>query len=169
MVVGPAAPPAELTFPKALGAGPNKGMTSSRTIAGVLKPLLPATLRPLALAAPKPNATTPAAKAITAPASKATALAAPRPPAVAPKPTVAAEPTKPKSKYTLQLSAFPTREEAESFAKRYDGTFVLPTELPGKGTWFRVRCGAFTSYQEASAAKAAFEKQNKAIALIATH
>ena len=43
---------------------------------------------------------------------------------------------------------------------------MLPTDLPGKGTWFRVRCGNFASYQEATAAKAAFEKQNKVIALI---
>jgi DedD protein len=109
-------------------------------------------------------------KAVAPAAPKPVALAAPKPPsAAAPKAPVVAEPAKPKNKFTLQLSAFPTREEAEAFAKKYDGTFVLPTELPGKGTWFRVRCGAFSSYQEATAAKAAFEKQNKVIALIATH
>jgi DedD protein len=71
-----------------------------------------------------------------------------------------------KGKYTLQLSAFPTREEAEAFAAKYDGTFVLPTELPGKGTWYRVRCGNFASYQEAAVAKTSFERQHKVIALV---
>jgi septal ring-binding cell division protein DamX len=67
----------------------------------------------------------------------------------------------------LQLSAFPSREEAEAFAKKYDGTFVIATDVPGKGTWFRVRCGNYASFQEAAAAKTAFEKQNKIIALVA--
>jgi septal ring-binding cell division protein DamX len=141
MVAGPAAPPAELTFPKALGAAPAKSPTASRAIAAAPKPVA---------LAPKP-----AAPAI-----------APKPVAAAPKPVAAADPAKVRGKYTLQLSAFPTREEAEAFASKYDGTFILPTELPGKGTWFRVRCGNFTSYQDATAAKAAFEKQHKVIALI---
>jgi len=162
MVAGPAAPPAELTFPKALGAAPARNALASRPFAAapkliaVAKPVAPAA-KLVAIAAPKP----------VAPAAKPVAIAAPKPvvPA-APKPTAAADPAKVKGKYTLQLSAFPTREEAESFAKKYDGTFILPTDLPGKGTWYRVRCGNFASFQEATAAKAAFEKQNKVIALV---
>jgi len=88
-------------------------------------------------------------------------------PLAAPKPVaVAAELPTVKGKYTLQLSAFPTREEADAFAKKYEGTFVLPTEIPGKGTWYRVRCGNFATYSEAGAAKTAFEKQHKVIALV---
>jgi len=56
--------------------------------------------------------------------------------------------------------------EGVSNIREFDGTYVLPTELPGKGTWFRVRSGNFASYQEAAAAKTAFEKQNKVIALV---
>jgi septal ring-binding cell division protein DamX len=117
--------------------------------------------KPIAVAAraPKPLAAAPAAKPI---------VAAPVPkPVVAPKPVAAAgDPAKVKGKYTLQLSAFPTREEAEAFAKKYDGTFILPTDLPGRGTWFRVRCGNFSTYQDATAAKTAFEQKNKVIALV---
>ena len=43
---------------------------------------------------------------------------------------------------------------------------MIPTEVPGKGTWFRVRCGNYASYTEATAAKTAFEKSNKVIALV---
>jgi septal ring-binding cell division protein DamX len=126
------------------------------------KPAAPAIAPKPVAAAPKPVAIAPKPVAI---APKPVA-AAPKPVAAAPKPVAAADPAKVRGKYTLQLSAFPTREEAEAFASKYDGTFILPTELPGKGTWFRVRCGNFTSYQDATAAKAAFEKQHKVIALI---
>ena len=44
---------------------------------------------------------------------------------------------------------------------------AMTTELPGKGTWYRVRCGNFASFQEATAAKTAFEQKNKVIALVA--
>jgi septal ring-binding cell division protein DamX len=167
MVVGPASPPAELTFPRALSPAPAKGAAPRADKAA------------LAAALPKPIAA-PAAPAVAPKPVAAVAVPAPKPAApvvakpVAAKPVVAAaapkapaaDASKLKGKYTLQLSAFPTREEAEAFAKKYDGTFVLPTELPGKGLWYRVRCGNFASYTEAAAAKTAFEKQNKIIALV---
>jgi septal ring-binding cell division protein DamX len=155
MVAGPVEPPAELTFPKALATNAGKSATTMHASASVAsgKPTAP---KPIAVAA----------------APKTLALVTPKPIAVAPKPVVVApkpvgDLAKTKGKYTLQLSAFPTREEADAFAKRFDGTFIIPTEVPGKGTWFRVRCGNFASYQEATAAKATFEKQNKVIALVA--
>ena len=48
------------------------------------------------------------------------------------------------------------------------GKFLVQniSEIPGKGTWYRVRCGNFPSFTDATAAKAAFEKQNKIIALV---
>jgi DedD protein len=157
MVAGPVEPPAELTFPKALGTNAGKSTTSTRASASAAKPTAP---KPVAAAA----------------APRMLAVATPKPLVTAPKPLVTAPKTvavsgtdgvKTKGKYTLQLSAFPTREEADAFAARFDGTFIIPTEVPGKGTWYRVRCGNFGSYQEAIAAKASFEKQNKVIALIA--
>jgi DedD protein len=174
-------PRAALTFPKALAQNAGSATLTPPSTPSVASSLpVPLHAKPLATAtAPKP---TPAAKL--SPAVPKLAPAAPKPLAALPKaplapkavalaakpPVVAApaEPAKVKGKYTLQLSAFPTREEADAFAERFagQGTFVLPTDLPGKGTWFRVRCGNFSSYQEAIAAKAAFEKQNKLIALI---
>ena len=102
-------------------------------------------------------------------AAKPASVAAPKPamaPAAKPAAPAAADPPKVKGKYTLQLSAFPTREEADAFASRFDGTYVLPSELPGRGLWFRVRCGNYATYPEAAAAKIAFEKQNKVVALV---
>ncbi|HVZ74483.1 MAG TPA: SPOR domain-containing protein [Polyangia bacterium] len=152
-VAGPVAPPAELLFPKALQAGAAKGARAEK---GDKASIVPTPAVP------------PVARVVTPPAPKLVA-AAPKPVAakpVAPKPAPAVDAAKVKGKYTLQLSAFPTREEADAFAAKYDGTFVLPTDLPGKGTWYRVRCGNFASFQEATAAKLAFEKQNKVIALV---
>lgn len=171
-VAGPAAPPTELAFPKALAptAGNAKGSRSDRSaaIAALPKPIVPAT------ALPKPVA--PAAAPALAPKPVVPVAALPKPVAP-PKPVLAAAPLKPvvaapadpakvKGKFTLQLSAFPTREEAEAFAKKFDGTFIIPTEIPSKGTWFRVRCGNYASFNEATAAKLAFEKTNKVIALV---
>jgi cell division septation protein DedD len=171
---GPAAPPAELLFPKALQPTSGKGSSSrseKAAAAVVPTPVVPAAPRVVAPSPPKPSVPTAAAKPPTpiAAAKPPTPIAAKAPVVAAPKPVVATETpanTTKKGKYTLQLSAFPTREEAEAFASKFDGTFVLPTELPGKGTWFRVRCGNFASFQEAAAAKTAFEKQHKVIALV---
>jgi septal ring-binding cell division protein DamX len=172
LVAGPAAPPTELAFPKALApaTGNAKGSRADRSaaIAALPKPIVPAA------ALPKPVAQAQAPALAPKPIVPAAAL--PKPVVAAPKPVVAAAPPKPvtppvdaakgKGKFTLQLSAFPTREEAEAFAKKYDGTFIIPTEIPGKGTWFRVRAGNYASFNEAAAAKTAFEKQNKIIALV---
>jgi septal ring-binding cell division protein DamX len=161
-VAGPAAPPTELAFPKALAptTGTAKGSRSDRSaaIAALPKPIVPAA------ALPKPVAAAPAL----APKPIVPVAALPKPVAP-PKPVAVAAPVdaaKVKGKFTLQLSAFPTREEAEAFAKKYDGTFIIPTEIPGKGTWYRVRAGNYASFNEAAAAKTAFEKQNKIIALV---
>ena len=54
-------------------------------------------------------------------------------------------------------------------AKRFagEGAYVITSEIPGKGTWYRVRVGSYTSSQEALAAKGTFEKQHNVIAYIA--
>jgi DedD protein len=182
---------AELTFPKALGAvGPKGAAARSERATLAAAPAVPVPLRsapalPVPLrsvpALPVPLRSAPAPTLSPAPASAlprplaaaprvSVAATAARPPVVVtPKPAVAVDPTKLKGKYTLQLSAFPTREEADAFSRKFtgQGTFIIPTELPGKGTWYRVRAGNFGTYQEATTAKATFEKQNKVIALIA--
>ena len=44
---------------------------------------------------------------------------------------------------------------------------MVVSEIPGKGTWYRVRVGSYSSSQEAIAAKGTFEKQTNVIAYIA--
>jgi DedD protein len=144
-------------------------------LAKAITPVAKATPPVAKATTPVAKATTPVAKA-TAPVVRSVKAVAPAVasavvPAIAPgtvaKPvTAVADGAKVKGKYTLQLSAFPTREEAEAFAAKYDATFIVPSEIPGKGTWFRVRAGNFGSYSEATAAKTAFEKTNKVIALV---
>lgn len=83
-----------------------------------------------------------------------------------------AEPAKPESKgrYTLQLSSFQSRAEADAFIGELKKAGYAPSvteaSVEGKGTWFRVRVGAYGSYDEAMAAKADFEGKQKIIAYV---
>jgi cell division septation protein DedD len=74
-----------------------------------------------------------------------------------------------KGKFTLVLSSFPDRSEADAFAKRFasQGAYVAVADSPGKGGIYRVRVGSYGTPQEAAAAKAAFEKVTNTIAYIA--
>ena len=74
------------------------------------------------------------------------------------KETVRAQKTDSKLRYTLQIASYQEKEMAEADIKKmkqrgYDA-FVVASELPGKGTWYRVRLGSFSS-------KAAAEKLQK--------
>jgi DedD protein len=77
---------------------------------------------------------------------------------------------KKKSKYTLQLSAFQERGEAETFLSELRAAgyapFVVPAEVEGKGTFYRVRLGNYPSYDDAVAAKAEFERKINRIAYV---
>ncbi len=100
----------------------------------------------------------------------------PEPKPVAAKPVV--EPPKPaeppkgdgKGRFTLQLSSFQTRGEADAFIAELKKSGYAPTvteaNVPGKGTWFRVRLGGYSSYDEAMAGKADFESKAKIIAYV---
>ncbi|MGK9476068.1 SPOR domain-containing protein [Melioribacter sp. OK-6-Me] len=56
-------------------------------------------------------------------------------------------------KYVIQVSAWRSKTKAENVASdlKRDGhnAFVLKVDIPGKGTWYRVRIGNFESVQEA--------------------
>jgi hypothetical protein len=72
-----------------------------------------------------------------------------------------------KGHFTLQLGSFPDQAEAEAFAKQFEGQpYVVPTEIPGRGLWYRVRVGDYPSAKDAIAAKATFEKQHNVIAYV---
>ena len=143
-----AAAPAPTPAPKAVTAA------APKPIAPALAPQPP---RPLAPAAAPPR---PLAPASAAPASKPGALA---PAGESNQPAAA----KAKGKFTLHLSTFATAEEANAFARRYPGAFVVGGEVPGRGLTYRVRYGNFPTFQDATSAKDSFEKQHGMIALVA--
>jgi hypothetical protein len=146
--VGVAAPEShELTFPSTLMGAPKAA-----------KPAVAHVAPPHAPSAPKPAAPPAAAKPV---APKPVAVVAPKPAAPP------ADPAKVKGKFTLQIRTFDSADEANTFARTYPGAFIIPTDVPGKGTTYRVRYGNFASFKEATAAKESFEKQHNMLALVA--
>jgi hypothetical protein len=183
--------PAEpaLTFPKALIGSLSRAHGTPLALpraAAVVPPKAPPPVAPKAVPAVAPKA--PPAVAPKAPtASKATAVASAKPAAkspsawtsaaaippaaiaaVAPPAPVAASAAA-KGKFTLVLSSFPDRSEADAFARRFagQGAYVAVADSPGKRGIYSVRVGSYGSSQEAAAAKNAFEKQTNTIAYVA--
>jgi septal ring-binding cell division protein DamX len=77
--------------------------------------------------------------------------------------------SKPKGRFTLQLSSFQDKKEAEQFARKFEGErpYLVKSDIPEKGIWYRVRVGEYASDKEAKAAKLSFEKKYNVIAYIA--
>lgn len=75
------------------------------------------------------------------------------------------------SQYTLQLSSFQDRLEAEQFMERLRSggltPRMVPAQIPGRGLWYRVRIGDYGSWDQALAAKEDFERSHKVIAYVA--
>jgi len=74
-----------------------------------------------------------------------------------------------KSKYTLQLSSFKDKDEAQNFLDQMkaDGyaASMIKAEVDGK-QYYRVRMGTYSSADAAADAKADFEKSSKKSALV---
>jgi cell division septation protein DedD len=72
--------------------------------------------------------------------------------------------------YQLQVSSFRTAGEANHFADqlraRGHHAYVIQAEVPGRGTWFRVRIGPFTSQIQASNYRATFETREHVVPFI---
>jgi len=66
-------------------------------------------------------------------------------------------------KYTVQLSSFPTEDEAKTSAQQLRdkgySAFYVPAQAKGK-TWYRVSIGQFTTRDEASKYKSSLPKEN---------
>ena len=82
------------------------------------------------------------------------------------------EDTRPRpGSYTLQLSAFQDRHEARLFMEKLRGAglepYMVATTIPGRGVWFRVRLGRYSTWDEALTAKQRFERAQKIIAYVA--
>ena len=88
---------------------------------------------------------------------------------VAAKPEAEKKPEEPKSKFTLQLSSFQDRAEADAFltsikAAGYQA-YVTEASVTGK-TYFRVRLGKYGSLEAANDAKSEFETKSKKTASV---
>jgi DedD protein len=134
----------------------------------------PAASKPVPVASKPVPAPTETAKP-TAPSKPAIVAAAPAakgedaaPKGPVPVVGAATDSAKGKGRYTLQLSSFQERGEAEAFAAKVgaEKTFITVSEIPGKGTWYRVRVGDFGSAKDALAGKLAFEKKHSVIAYV---
>jgi DedD protein len=73
--------------------------------------------------------------------------------------------------FTLQLSAFQNRPEAEHFAAKLRdrgyAPFIVPAEVPNKGTWYRVRMGSFPSKDAAARYLTDFKRETQLQAFVA--
>jgi cell division septation protein DedD len=109
------------------------------------------------------------------PAKEVAAAKAPLP---AGKPQVVAQPAQNAKKpdaaaahFTLQLSAFPEKSDAEEFMKKIQAAgykpFLVASEVPGKGIFYRVRVGDYTTRESAMNAKTEFERKQRIIAYVA--
>jgi cell division septation protein DedD len=122
---------------------------------------------PAPVVAPAPKPVVAAAKPAPLPPGKPQVVAAAAPK----KPDAAKKPDALSSHFTLQLSAFPEKSDAEEFMKKIQTAgykpFLVASEIPGKGIFFRVRVGDYASRQAAVDAKAEFERKQRMIAYVA--
>ena len=74
--------------------------------------------------------------------------------------------------FTLQVVSYEAREPAESFAatlrSRGHKAFVAQADVPGRGRFFRVRVGPFTTRKEAEAYQGRFEHDEHMHSLVVT-
>jgi DedD protein len=142
--------------------------TEAKAVAG--KPVAAAT--PASAPKPAPPKPVPSKAAVAVVPAAQSAETAPAPSKNAPVPVIGAAATdsaKGKLHFTLQLSSFQDRGEAEAFAAKFgsEKTYLVVSEIPGKGTWYRVRVGDFATAKDAIAGKLAFEKKHGVIAYVA--
>ena len=67
-------------------------------------------------------------------------------------------------KYSLQIASLPSRERADQFIKEFKPfdkrkPFIVPSAVPGKGTWHRVKIGRFETKEQAMAYQSIFESK----------
>jgi DedD protein len=72
--------------------------------------------------------------------------------------------------FQLQVSSFRTLQEANTFSDqlraRGHKAYVQEANVPGRGTWFRVRIGPFTTQHAAQQYRAAFEAKEHVVPFI---
>jgi cell division septation protein DedD len=72
--------------------------------------------------------------------------------------------------FQLQVSSFRTQTEADQFATqlraRGHKAYVVEARVPGRGTWFRVRIGPFSSQHAAASYRSGFEGREHVVPFI---
>ncbi|MCY1003425.1 SPOR domain-containing protein [Myxococcus sp. MISCRS1] len=145
--------------------------------------------------AEEPKAVVEAPKPVEKPAAEKPAALAVKPAVVSGKVEVAAVPTRTTQKeggglkeaiaraaqlpdpavkggaFTLQLSAFQDKQEAERFMGRLRdrgyAPYIVTAEVAGKGTWYRVRMGTFASKDAATRYLSDFKRETQLDAFVA--
>jgi DedD protein len=81
-----------------------------------------------------------------------------------------AEPGTDKLRFTLQLSSFQDKAEAEAFLSATKAAgfqpYLTEADVTGKGTFYRVRLGSYRSLEAANDAKAEYEKSSRKTAQV---
>lgn len=76
----------------------------------------------------------------------------------------------PNGKFTLQLSATQTKEEATRFAAKLRDAgyapYIVEAEVPNRGTWYRVRMGSFPSRDAATRYLTDFKRETSMEAFV---
>lgn len=90
--------------------------------------------------------------------------------AVSEEPPVKAEAPKPKGKFSIQVGSYQSSQEANQtmsqWKKKGYQAFLATGNVPGKGTWYRVRIGGFETRDEASQYLDKFKQKEKATAIV---
>ena len=80
------------------------------------------------------------------------------------------KPAEGKARFTLQLSSFQDRSDAEAFLSATKSAgyqpYLTEADVGGKGTFYRVRLGSFRSLEAANDAKTEYEKAAKKTAQV---
>ena len=142
------------------------GPTLARAAAAPAAPVTPSPTPPAAPASsarPTPVTTEKKAEAV---ATRTAPTPAPHAPPKVPEATSAT------GAFTLQLSASPRRDDAERQASRLRekgyAPYIVSAEVPGKGTWYRVRMGSFPSKDAATRYLQDFKRETQAEAFVAS-
>jgi cell division septation protein DedD len=84
-------------------------------------------------------------------------------------------PVLPSAEFGVQLGAFPDVAEARRFVMRHARELmrtkirIVPTQIPGRGTWHRVRIGAFISRTEADELRRRLSPDLKESAIVVSY
>jgi DedD protein len=143
--------------------GPDPGASPALTYQAELSKPMP----PEPVMAPLPAPAAPAAAVADKPADKPAAKPADKP---GDQPADKPAEDKPKKKFTLQISSFRDKPDADAMVKTLSeagfSPYITEAEVEGKGTWYRVRLGTYDSYDAAAEAKDKFEAAQKLTAYV---